>query len=140
MPQMAMGKNTMLPTLPAPTAAGPKGPAINVSTMPMNIQPSSAIASGAARRSMGRNSRRRSAREIMGFHGAGTLACRVETRLDSLAVRQTSQNAEMNLGAADMSVRAMSSCLRVRLIVHRHEIGQRDLCVFLSSGEARVAQ
>ena len=35
---------------------------MTVSTKPMAIQPSSAMASGAASRSMGRNSRRRSAR------------------------------------------------------------------------------
>ena len=58
-PETTMGKNSMLPRLPAPIAAAPRRPAITASTNPIDIQPNSAAASGAARRSMGPNSRRR---------------------------------------------------------------------------------
>src|ERR1035437_4107046 len=60
-PQMAMGKKSMLPRLPAPMAAAPRRPAMRASTKPIDIQPSSAMASGAARRSMGRISWRKAA-------------------------------------------------------------------------------
>ena len=65
-PHTAIGKNSMLPRLPAPIAAGLKRPAITVSTKPIAIQPSSAMASGAARRSMGRISLRNARNHAFG--------------------------------------------------------------------------
>src|SRR5215831_300922 len=89
----------MLPRVPAPTATAPSGPAIRVSTIPIAIQPSSAIASGAASASMGRNSRFTSATE------------------------------------KDMPLR-----FRMGLVVNGHQVGERNLRVFLRGGEPRVAQ
>src|SRR4051812_31236743 len=89
----------MLPRMPAPTAAGPRGPAMTGSTIPIAIQPTSASASGTARRSMGRNSRRKAA------------ACSIG-----------------RLG------------FRVGLVVGGHQVGERDLRIFLRGGKARVAK
>ncbi len=48
--------NSELPTPTAPIASGLKRPTINVSTIPIVIQPSSAMTTGAASRNIGRNS------------------------------------------------------------------------------------
>ena len=47
-----------VPTPTAPIAAGPSGPTIIVSTMPMLIQPSSAATTGSASFKVGRTSDR----------------------------------------------------------------------------------
>jgi hypothetical protein len=48
MPKMAMAVKTPLPSPVAPMAAGPSGPTIIVSTMPIAIQPISARITGPA--------------------------------------------------------------------------------------------
>ena len=58
--KIATAMNSELPRPTAPMASGPRGPTMSVSTMPMVIQPSSAITTGAASANIGRNSSRRS--------------------------------------------------------------------------------
>src|SRR5581483_4100255 len=58
MPKIAAAKNRELLIPAAPIAAGPSGPTMIVSTMPMLIQPISARTTGPASRSMGASSRR----------------------------------------------------------------------------------
>ena len=53
---MQIAMNSELPMPTAPIASGPIRPTISVSTSPIVIQPSSAITTGTARVSMGRNS------------------------------------------------------------------------------------
>ena len=62
MPKMAKAMCIDAPTPTALMASGPRGPTINVSTTPMAIQPSSAITTGTARRSMGISSERMAVR------------------------------------------------------------------------------
>src|SRR2546423_493527 len=106
----------MLPRLPAPTAAAPSGPAMMVSTTPIAIQPSSARARGVASAIMGRNSRRRAPAAPAGARGRGS-------------------------GAGELGrLRRVPSRFGMRLIIDGHQIGQRDLRVFLGGGEARVSE
>ena len=56
MPKIANAMCIELPTPAALIASGPSGPTITVSTTPIVIQPSSAITTGTAIFSMGRNS------------------------------------------------------------------------------------
>src|SRR5688572_16945852 len=58
MPKMAKAMCIALPTPAALIACGPSGPTMMVSTTPMAIQPSSAITTGTAMRSIGKSSRR----------------------------------------------------------------------------------
>ena len=53
MPKTATVKNTMPPSPTAPMASGASQPTMIVSTTPMNIQPSSAMMTGQARRIVG---------------------------------------------------------------------------------------
>ena len=57
--QEATAKNRMLARPTPPIAAGPSGPTISVSTMPIAIQPISARMTGHASRPSGRSSPRR---------------------------------------------------------------------------------
>ena len=58
--KMATAVDNELPRPTAPMASGPRGPTMSVSTMPMVIQPSSAITTGAASANIGPSSARRS--------------------------------------------------------------------------------
>src|SRR5688572_25056533 len=58
MPNTATAKNSELLIPAAPMAAGPSGPTMMVSTMPMLIQPISAITTGPASRRRAASSRR----------------------------------------------------------------------------------
>ena len=71
MPNTASAMYTVLPRPTAPSASGERRPTMMVSTIPMNIHPSSATTTGQARASIGRNSRCRPANMPTGYGIAG---------------------------------------------------------------------